>query len=295
MKNLFQMNRFFFVLILGIFIVSCEKDPISERLPADIEQKLNNVSYGTNERNKMDVYLPANRTTETPLAILIHGGAWISGDKSLMTDLQNALLQEGIASVNINYRYVSPSVHCDELMQDIDKVVKYCLDNSDKWQVRKNKIIIGGHSAGAHMSLMYGYAYDSRGIIGGIISAAGPTNFYDESMVADALGNFPLVLVPIELLANAKYVAGQPIPENFRKISPVTRIKNVPTLMVHGTSDELVAYSTVVAFDAELKKKGVASKLFTIDKADHSFTNISAQMKTTMNQEMISWIKRYGE
>ena len=197
--------------------------------------------------------------------------------------------------ININYRYVSTTVHCDELMMDVDKVVQYCIDNSEKWQVRKNKIIIGGHSAGAHMSLMYGYAYDTRGVIGGIISVAGPTNFYDETMIQTVLSQFPWMLFPIQLLANATYVSGKPVPENFRKISPVTRIKNVPTLMIHGTKDELVDYSTVVAFEAELKKKGVVNKLFTINDADHSFTNISNQMKATMNLEMSNWIKKYGE
>ena len=87
MKNL---NHFFVAFLLAFFVVSCEKEPTVEILPVSKEYKLINVSYGTNERNVMDVFLPAGRTADTPLAILIHGGAWISGDKSLMTDLQQA-------------------------------------------------------------------------------------------------------------------------------------------------------------------------------------------------------------
>ena len=182
-------------------------------------------------------------------------------------------------------------------MEDIDKVVQYCLDNSEKWQVRKNKIIIGGHSAGGHMSLMYGYAYDKRGVIGGIIDASGPTNLYDETLLAALKGNifFYQMLVTIENLANAKYVEGQPIPDEFRKVSPVTRISSVPTLMIHGTSDELVDYSTVLAFQSELNKKGVENKLFAIENADHSFTNITSEKRTEMNREMINWINTYGK
>ena len=292
MKNL---NHFFVAFLLAFFVVSCEKEPTVEILPVSKEYKLINVSYGTNERNVMDVFLPSGRTADTPLAILIHGGAWISGDKSLMTDLQNTLLSEGIASVSINYRYVSPSVHCDELMQDIDRVVQHCIDHAEEWQVRKTNIIIGGHSAGAHLSLMYGYAYDNRKVISGIISAAGPTNLYDETYLQEVRMIFPLAIIPIQQLANAVYTPGQSVPENFRKISPVTRIQQVPTLMVHGTEDELVAYETVVAFETELNKKGVTNKLFTITGADHSFTNISASMSDNMDREMINWINLYGK
>ncbi len=296
MKRYLIFSRFILPVLFTLFIASCEQ-PTEQPLPVNQVQKLTNVSYGTDARNKMDVYLPANRTTETPLVILIHGGAWVSGDKSLLTDWQNVLLAEGIASVNINYRFVSSSVHCDELMQDVDKVVQYCLDNSEKWQVRNSNLMIGGHSAGAHISLMYGYAYDKRNVIGGIINASGPTNLYDETLLDKWKGDilFYSMLATIENLADAKYTEGEPIPENFRKISPITRIKNVPTLMIHGTADELVAYSTVLDFQAELNKKGVANKLFAIETANHSFTNITAEKSSEMNWEMINWINLYGK
>ncbi|MBK7289651.1 MAG: hypothetical protein IPI78_05040 [Chitinophagaceae bacterium] len=49
-----------------------------------------NVAYGTDAQQKMDIYLPANRTaTNTKVLILIHGGGWTSGDK---TDFSSALI-----------------------------------------------------------------------------------------------------------------------------------------------------------------------------------------------------------
>lgn len=72
MKNL---KSLFLAFLLAVFVVSCEKEPAVEKLPVDKEYKLSNVSYGTHDRNVMDVYLPANRTIDAPLAILIHGGA----------------------------------------------------------------------------------------------------------------------------------------------------------------------------------------------------------------------------
>lgn len=297
MKN-HLIAKLLILFIIGLSMAGCEKDTEINQLPADQAHKLINLTYGTDARNKMDVYLPANRTAETPIVILIHGGAWISGDKSIFTSMQDTLLARGIASVNMNYRYVSSSVHNTQLMEDIDKVVKYCIDNSDKWQTRKSKIIIGGHSAGGHMSLMYGYTSDSRGAIGGVVSISGPTNLYDEQYLKMIQGYsvfIPMLILTLEQLADADYIEGQPVPENFRKISPITQIKNVPTLMIHGTNDELVAYQTVVAFEAELKNKGVVHKLYTIESADHSFNNISNTTRVKMNSEISDWIFRYGK
>ena len=295
-KHLF--TRLFILFLIGFSIAGCEKDTEIDQLPADKVHKLTNVAYGTDARNKMDVYLPANRTAETPIVILIHGGAWITGDKSIFTSMQDTLLARGIASVNMNYRYVSSTVHNTELMEDIDKVVKYCIDNSEYWQTRKSKIIIGGHSAGGHMSLMYGYTSDSRGAIGGIVSISGPTNLYDEQylkMIQGLSVFMPQLILTLEQLADDDYVKGRPVPEKFRKISPITQIKNVPTLMIHGTNDELVAYQTVVAFEAELKNKGVAHKLYTVNGADHSFNNVSDATRIKMNSEISDWIFKYGK
>lgn len=295
-KHLF--TRLFILFLIGFSIAGCEKDTEIDQLPADKVHKLTNVAYGTDTRNRMDVYLPANRTAETPIVILIHGGAWISGDKSIFTSMQDTLLARGIASVNMNYRYVSSTVHNTQLMEDIDKVVKYCIDNSEYWQTRKSKIIIGGHSAGGHMSLMYGYTSDSRGAIGGIVSISGPTNLYDEQylkMIQGLSVFMPQLILTLEQLADDDYVEGQPVPENFRKISPITQIKNVPTLMIHGTNDELVAYQTVVAFEAELKNKGVDHKLYTVNGADHSFSNVSDATRVKMNSEISDWIFKYGK
>ena len=36
------------------------------------------VSYGSDENQVFDIYLPENRTNATKILILIHGGSWVS-------------------------------------------------------------------------------------------------------------------------------------------------------------------------------------------------------------------------
>jgi acetyl esterase/lipase len=69
-------------MLLGFTVLcsSCKKDDSNEE---DMSVTMMNVSYGTNAQQKMDVYLPAGRsTTATKVIIMVHGGGWNAGDKS---------------------------------------------------------------------------------------------------------------------------------------------------------------------------------------------------------------------
>ena len=96
----------FILILLGLFS-SCIKKPDP---PAIIQaQEYFNISYGTDAAQKLDLYLPAERTPETKLLAIIHGGTWSFGDKS---DL-NAYVQLAktylpkYAIANINYRLIN--------------------------------------------------------------------------------------------------------------------------------------------------------------------------------------------
>lgn len=99
--------------ILVAFIVSCSEDndtPVT--YPTNEDVVLENQSYGSHERNKIDVYLPAGRnTSKTKILVLIHGGGWIGGDKSDFSEIQNkdnleVLKKEfpNVAVFSFNYR-----------------------------------------------------------------------------------------------------------------------------------------------------------------------------------------------
>ena len=94
------------VLFLGGFFVSLTScfTPAPEGTVTHLNQ-----SYGPNSRNKLDMYLPELRDTTTETVLLIHGGAWVGGDKS-NADLMNrrdVLLESGYAVASMNYRYAN--------------------------------------------------------------------------------------------------------------------------------------------------------------------------------------------
>ncbi len=285
-------------LFIGIWLVvltGCTKstDTPSETLPPESATKMQNVKYGSHTRQAMDVYLPANRNANTPLIILIHGGGWTAGDKKDFNGVQQALSDSGIATVSMNYRYVSSTIHYEHLMEDVRMALEYCVDKATAWNIRNTKMILTGASAGAHMSLLYGYGFDTENRVSGIISLAGPTNFtvleYHAYAALIGLGT------NIYNMVGATYTIGQPLDEKFAKASPVTYNKNVPTLIVHGDADLVVPYGQAIDLRDKLQSKGYTYKLETIVGGGHDLGLANPVIALRVYGELISWARLYSK
>src|SRR5579872_5306358 len=51
-------------------------------------QLLSNIPYGSDAKQRMDVYLPAT-PTKAPVIFMVHGGAWRFGDKAAQSLVEN--------------------------------------------------------------------------------------------------------------------------------------------------------------------------------------------------------------
>lgn len=260
------MKKNFFLLLLAVSLWACKKE--KDTLEPATEQQYNDVSYGSDSRQKFDAFLPAGRDENTPLVVLVHGGTWISGDKADMQFIQNTLKQQGIASVNMNYRYASASNHYEGLMQDVGAVFAAITNTADKWRVRKNGYILLGVSAGAHMALLYSYAYQSQGQVKGVVSLAGPSVFSSEFLTA---ASNPALSSGIVAMVGADIHSGELSPR-FAEASPLNRMSSVPTLQVHGTADVVVPFLQAQLLANALNGKGVANKLIAVEGGGHDLS-----------------------
>jgi len=276
------------LLFLAVALCSCKKE--DEGIIGTEQERLNNLSYGTDARQKMDVYLPAYRTENTPLVVLLHGGSWISGNKENVQFIPAALQQQGIASVNMNYRYASPSNHYEGMMSDVAAALSFVRNNADDWRVRDKDVVLLGVSAGAHIGLLYAHGHKKQGEINAVISLAGPGSFSSEFLGKAALSNLKQA---IEYMAGAE-ITGLPLNSRFTEASPVAKISNVPTLMVHGTADLTVPYQQSVVLQAMLNRKGVTNKLVTIEGAGHDLGLTTESNRIKILGEVIAWINNYS-
>ncbi|MBV6880072.1 prolyl oligopeptidase family serine peptidase [Epilithonimonas ginsengisoli] len=279
------------LLFLFIFSFSGCSSTQSENETQEIE--LTDVKYGSHDRNKMDIYLPANRNPETPFVINIHGGAWTVGDKSSDTSLSKYLLSKGIAVANINYRYAnSTDTHLPELLDDVDQAFKYIIAHSKEWNTRSTGFSITGQSSGAHISLMYAYTKTDK--IKAIVDRCGPTDFTDTNTLWQ-LDNQHLMDAVNQMSGNKTiWKEGDPIPELYTKSSPVKFVKNIPILIIHGDVDPVVPIKQSYNLIEILKSKNVIYKLLIFEGADHSLDALprNSAKKLTSTAD---WINQYGK
>lgn len=125
-------------------------------IPASAQQKLENLPYRENghARHVLDVYRPDQPAGQKrPVIFWIHGGGWQAGDKSDV-GLKPAVAHErSMLFVAANYRLL-PTVTMEELTDDVAAALGWVRRNIAEHGGDPDRIIIGGHSAGAQLAAL---------------------------------------------------------------------------------------------------------------------------------------------
>lgn len=123
--------------------------------PADAVRVLRNVSYGADARQKLDVYLPAKPTG--PLILMVHGGAWAVGDKAspdvVRQKVKHWVDGMGYVLVSANYRLLPAAKPVDQA-GDVARALAYVQQQIPKWGADPKRVVLMGHSAGAHLAML---------------------------------------------------------------------------------------------------------------------------------------------
>ncbi|MGL5015658.1 MAG: alpha/beta hydrolase fold domain-containing protein [Bacteroidales bacterium] len=108
---------------------------------------------------KGDLFLPfvPKGGKPAPLVILIHGGGWRSGDKSLDHPMAIALANEGIAALCIEYRLSAEALYPAALL-DISSAIEWSKREAKKYKWDPQSIFLLGSSAGGQMASLLGSA-----------------------------------------------------------------------------------------------------------------------------------------
>lgn len=121
-------------------------------------------SYGSDPRQAIDVYIPPN-ARNAPVLVMVHGGAWMIGDKANTGSVENKLkhwLPKGFIVVSVNYRML-PDIMAYEQAGDVAQAVAYVQDHASRWGGDAGRLILMGHSAGAHIVALLSSAPDMVG------------------------------------------------------------------------------------------------------------------------------------
>lgn len=116
-------------------------------------QRLADIPYGPHPRQRMDVYLPATPVAGAPVVLMVHGGAWRTGDKALARVVQHKVARwvpRGVVFVSINYR-LHPDADPLQQAQDVAQALAAAQQQAARWGADARRFVLMGHSAGAHL------------------------------------------------------------------------------------------------------------------------------------------------
>jgi acetyl esterase/lipase len=235
------------------------------------------IVYNTanNTPLKLDVWYPNESKTPTPTLVYIHGGGWIFGNKETSVLQFLPFLEKGWRVVNVEYRMASNSL-APAAVEDTRCALRWVYRNAKMWNFDTSKIVLTGHSAGGHLSLITGmlpngtplddrcFAHEKYGDVK--INVAAIINWYGITDVND------IIQGPNVKNYGPMWMGGQPdSAEIARRVSPLTYVRAglPPILTIHGDKDDVVPYAHATRLKEALDKAGVKNVLYTVKGGGH--------------------------
>ena len=212
-----------------------------------------------------DIYLP--ESSNAPFVVFAHGGGWFTGDKG-RRPMHPAMAEAGIAVADVQYRLV-PDFRYPAAVRDVAAAVRWVRANAADYGIDADRGALAGYSAGAHLAALVGLAPEHPNFQ--------PEGFHpDEPVAVDAIVGYsgPYDFTVPGAGENgmvAGFFGEDATDETLREGSPTTHVDagDPPTLLVHGTADNIVPYRSSTLLATELERVGVPAEVLTGEGAGH--------------------------
>jgi len=248
-------------------------------------KKMMDIAYGSDKRQRMDVYLPDN-PKDAPIILMVHGGAWSMGDKRMSAVVKNKAARwnkKGVIFVSTNYRLL-PDADLLAQADDVANALIYVQNHAASWGAATQKIILMGHSAGAHLVSLISsdpsrysnlkrwlatVSLDSAVMDVSMMMSGKHFNFYDEAFGADTV--------------------------YWEQVSPYHRLSSsaIPTLMVCSTERPDKPCLQAKHFEQKAKTLGVHTEISS-QALSHKEINEELGLESAYTRRVEEFIGSFG-
>ena len=262
------------VLVLAFTLGGCGSSPTLSGTERTETYCTGPLASGT-----LDLFEPiAKPAGPAPVAVFLHGGAWLLGDSALgpdtfIGDLESSLVSQGWVFASVNYR-LAPAARWPAQIADAKCAVRYLRANAASLHIDPDRMAAVGASAGGQLAALLGLAGPGAGFdvgafpgvpstVQAVVDEFGPTDLNATSWSATPVAR--------QVTPEVFGVPAQPPSAVLAGASPVTYVApgSPPFLVIQGADDDVVVPSQSEELVQRLDAEGGRATLVLVAHAGH--------------------------
>jgi acetyl esterase/lipase len=264
-----------FGLFMAALPISCPSLPSLPRQAGPAIDTVRDVTYVERADGplKADIYQPKG-DGPFPAVLVVHGGAWMSGDKGQLAAVAEQLAGKGFVAVAIGYR-LAPKHKFPAQIDDCREAVAWMQKNAQKYKIDPGRLAAWGYSAGGHLAALLAV---TDAPLKAAVAGGAPCDFRDlppdNVMLSFWLGD-----------------SRSKSPEVYKKASPAEYVtpKCPPIFFYHGEKDAMVPIEQPKAMTEALKKEKVPVEFYTVKGDGHIETFFNKDAR----DEGVKFLEKY--
>jgi acetyl esterase len=266
-------------------------------MPVIHAEDLKDIEYGQAGKVtlRLDAHIPDGKGPFAA-AILVHGGAWVAGDRiNNVRPLLDPLSDAGIAWFSISYRLaadvarnpVGAAMQMGTAESDVRRAVAFVKEHASEYRVNPGKLILIGESAGGQLAAMAALKPGTDGAVQGVVA------FYTPSDLATLVRTS--ALIPDNVRDAVKgTMLDNILMAGLTEFSPINAVSSAspPFLLIHGTDDNVVPIAQSERFCDKLRASNIGCEIYTVKGGAHGIRAWESAKLTDYKAPMIRWIQK---
>ncbi|WP_101308587.1 alpha/beta hydrolase [Labilibaculum manganireducens] len=234
---------------------------------------IENTKFGKRDLHA-DLFRP-EKEGKYPVLVLVHGGAWRAGNKSLLVPMAQKIAEKGFVTVAVEYQLALEAPY-PAAVHNIKAAIRWLRANAEKYNIDPQKIAITGCSAGGHLASLVGVTNGLEhfeGTMGNESFSSSVQAIIDIDGVINFLAPASLNIKRSSKSPDVQWIGGSysETPDTWKEVSPIywANENTVPFLFInsgyskyHAGQDELIGILNEFGIYNEVHKFNVKMHTF---------------------------------
>ncbi len=240
---------------------------------------------------QLDASLPREDDAAAPAVIVVHGGAWVGGDRRrTAVPLLQPLADAGFAWFSISYRLAKGPLDFGDAVGDVEAAIRFVRSHAGEYGVDPERIYLVGESAGGHLAAMASLGGAEGTAVRGVVALYTPSDLVALATTSE--------MIPAGI---RRQLHGTPFAKlilaRLEQLSPIGLVKPgmPPFFLIHGDEDKLVPIGQSIEFCKKITAAGGACTMSTMPGVGHSvrFWEGNASVASRYKREMVEWLRSH--